>query len=65
MGGKKKKLKRFLIDARIPQHEKDRIRILESGKRIMWVAGMRPDERFKVRADTSRVLRVELTHYSV
>jgi tRNA(Ile)-lysidine synthase len=58
MGGKKKKLKRFLIDARVPQHEKDRIRILESGKRIMWVAGMRLDERFKVKADTKKVLKI-------
>ncbi len=59
MGGKKKKLKRFLIDAKMPLHEKERIRILEDAdKRILWIAGKRIDERAKVRTVTKRVLKV-------
>ncbi len=58
MGGKKKKLKRFLIDIKTPLHEKDRIRILESDKKILWIAGKRIDERAKVRQATQRVLKV-------
>lgn len=59
MGGKKKKLKRFLIDERVPQHQKEQIRILESGKRILWICGMRIDDRFKVRPDSTKILKVE------
>ncbi len=58
MGGKKKKLKRFLIDAKVPVHQKDRIRILEWDRKILWIAGMRIDERFKLRPGTKRVLKV-------
>lgn len=58
MGGKKKKLKRFLIDIKAPIHEKDRIRILEWDRKILWIAGKRIDERFIVRQDTKRILKV-------
>jgi tRNA(Ile)-lysidine synthase len=58
MGGKKKKLKRFLIDIKVPVHEKNRVRILEWDKKILWITGKRIDERFKVRESTKRVLKV-------
>jgi tRNA(Ile)-lysidine synthase len=58
MGMKKKKLKRFLIDQKLPLHEKDRIRILENEGRILWVAGQRIDERFKLGPSTHKVLKV-------
>lgn len=58
MGMKKKKLKRFLVDLKVPLHEKGRIRILESDKRILWIAGKRIDERFKVQPSTRTILTV-------
>jgi tRNA(Ile)-lysidine synthase len=58
MGMKKKKLKRFLIDLKVPLHEKEQIRILESDKKILWIAGRRIDERAKVRLSTQQILQV-------
>jgi tRNA(Ile)-lysidine synthase len=59
MGMKKKKLSKFFIDQKLPIHEKEQAWVLESGKRIAWIAGMRPDERFKVRDNTVQVLVIE------
>ncbi len=58
MGMKKKKVSRLLIDLKVPLHHKEQIMILESGKRIVWVAGIRLDERFKIKPTTNRVLTV-------
>lgn len=60
MGMKKKKVSRLLIDQKVALHDKEHIWILESGKRIVWVAGIRADERFKITDRTQRVLRITL-----
>ncbi len=59
MGMKKKKVARLLIDGKVPLHEKEEIRLLECGKRIAWVSGMRIDERFKVKDTTEKVLVIK------
>lgn len=58
MGMKKKKVSRLLIDKKIPLNEKERIVVLESDKKILWVAGVRADERFKLTTRTQKVLQV-------
>lgn len=57
---KKKKLARFLIDARLSKADKERTWVIESAQRIAWIAGRRIDDRFRVTEKTKRVLRIEL-----
>jgi tRNA(Ile)-lysidine synthase len=60
MGMKKKKLSRYLIDQKVPLHEKEKLWVLECDKRIAWISGMRLDERFKLTTHTDTVLMVEM-----
>jgi tRNA(Ile)-lysidine synthase len=54
-----KKLNAFMIDARIPQAWRRRVPIVCAGGQVLWVVGWRIDERYKVGADTRKVLRLE------
>lgn len=60
MGMKKKKVSKYFKDQKIALHEKDHVWVLESNKRIVWLCGMRLDERFKLLPKTQHVLRVEV-----
>ena len=53
-----KKLKKFFIDAKIPRSQRRRVPILCSGERIIWVVGLRLDNRVKITEKTTRLLRV-------
>ncbi|MBP6731035.1 MAG: tRNA lysidine(34) synthetase TilS [Chitinophagales bacterium] len=55
---KKKKLKKFLTDEKVPVHEKENIWVIESNKKIAWVIGYRIDDRFKVTTHTKDTLKV-------
>ena len=56
----KKKLSDFLIDAKVPQNIKERTHVLLSGDDIVWIAGMRIDNRFKITDKTETVYRVTM-----
>ena len=55
-----KKVQDFFIDEKVALEERGRIPILESAGRIIWVAGMRVDERFKITPATRKVLKLQL-----
>ena len=55
-----KKVSDFLIDRKVPLHEKENVWLLCSGKKIVWIMGLRLDERFKVTSDTKKVLVLKI-----
>jgi tRNA(Ile)-lysidine synthase len=60
MALKKKKISKYFKDQKIPIHEKDMIWILESNKKIVWIAGERIDERFKISEKTKKMMVLKL-----
>ncbi len=56
---KKKKVSRVLINEKVPLHEKENTWVIECSKRIAWLAGIRLDERFKIKPGTEKVLQVK------
>jgi tRNA(Ile)-lysidine synthase len=56
-----RKLQDFLVDSKVPREDRARVVVLESAGEIVWVMGMRIDERFKVREGTRRISVFEVT----
>jgi tRNA(Ile)-lysidine synthase len=57
-----KKLSDFFIDLKLSVIEKHRRFVLISGNDIIWIVGIRPDERFKVTESTKQILRIWFEH---
>nr|WP_315146056.1 tRNA lysidine(34) synthetase TilS [uncultured Flavobacterium sp.] len=60
MSGKSKKVSKFFKDEKISLLDKENAWLLCSNDTIVWVIGMRADERFKVEHTTNTILKIEL-----
>ena len=60
MNGKSKKLSKFFKDEKFSLVEKEQTWLLCSDNQIVWVIGLRPDERFKITEKTKNRLKIAL-----
>ncbi len=55
-----KKVSDFFIDKKIPRPDKEKTWILESNGKIVWISGLRLDNRFKITDSSREALLIEL-----
>ncbi|KQO32696.1 tRNA(Ile)-lysidine synthetase [Flavobacterium sp. Leaf82] len=60
MNGKSKKVSKLFKDEKLSLIEKEKTWLLCSGNEIVWIVGIRQDERFKIDNTTNKILKIEL-----
>ena len=60
MDGKSKKVSKFFKDEKLSIMEKQNMWILYSDNQIVWIIGMRQDNRFKIENTTRNILKIAL-----
>ena len=58
---RKKALRRFMIDEKIPADKRDQVALLADGDHIMWIIGRRISSYYKIGPDTRRVLQAKVS----
>lgn len=59
-GGKRKLLKRFFIDEKVPEERRGTIKLLTEGNHVLWVIGYRISEYYKITNTTRTILEVKI-----
>lgn len=61
MKGKSKKIQDLFVDLKLERFEKERQLLLANHDHIIWVVGLRLDERAKVTPGTNQIFKVKMT----
>jgi len=60
MNGKSKKVSKLFKDEKLSLIEKENTWLLCSNDQIVWIVGIRQDERFKIEKSSNKILKIEL-----
>lgn len=57
-GGKTKTVRRYFIDEKIPESQRDSVPLFADGNHILWIVGHRISEYYKVTDETKNVIEI-------
>jgi tRNA(Ile)-lysidine synthase len=57
---RKKKVHDLFVDEKVPNYRRSSVPILVGGNHIIWIVGLRIDDRFKITDETQKILKVEI-----
>ncbi len=60
LGGRQKKLQDFFSDLKLPRSQRTKVPLLVAPEGIVWVGGLRADERFQVSSSTTSVVMAKM-----
>jgi tRNA(Ile)-lysidine synthetase-like protein len=60
MDGKSKKVSKLFKDEKLSLLEKENTWLLCSNNQIVWIIGIRQDERFRIEKTTKKILKIQL-----
>ena len=60
MGGRSKKVSKLFKDEKLSLIEKENVWLLCSESQVVWVVGIRQDERFKIDSKTKKILKIAI-----
>ncbi len=58
--GSRKKLKKYFVDEKVPEYQRDQVLLLADDTHILWVIGYRISEDVKVTQHTKRILEIQV-----
>lgn len=56
--GRRKKIRRCMIDDKIPGDQRDQIPLVTCEEEVLWIVGGRISEKYKITPETTRVLQI-------
>ncbi len=59
-GSPTRKLKKILIDRRVPRYQRDRLLVLQADREVVWVEGFLPHPAFRPREGVRDLLEIEI-----
>jgi tRNA(Ile)-lysidine synthase len=59
MEGKSKKVSKLFKDEKLSLIDKEKVWLLCSNNQVVWVVGIRQDERFKIDSNSKKLLKIE------
>ena len=55
-----KRVKQLFIDEKVPFEERDRVPLVFSGDKLLWVCGVKRSDYAKIASDTTRALKLKI-----